>query len=238
MPLYQAVYDRILAQIASRELTPGDKLPAELELAEQFGVSRPTVRTALQKLEREGHLTRTRRRGTFVTVPKLVNESTQFIESYREELRQKGLEPRTHVLELRLARADEKLQNKLELSKGERVLVLKRLRSAPGSELKQPLVLTTVYLSYARFPFLLEYDFETVSLYEALAEHGVETVSVERELEIALLDGAAARLLDCRAHSPAHFISSLGRDREGRPVEYAESYYPGERNKFILRIER
>lgn len=238
MSLYHEIYEHLLRQIESRVYLPGDKLPTEIELAQALGVSRPTVRTALLRLVSEGHLVRIKHKGTFVTTPKLANESTRFLAGYREELQKKGLEPHTQVLELRLMKAGDKVAQRLNISPGERVVFLKRLRWASNSSTEEPLVLTWVYLSYAKFPFLLEQDFEQKGLYQVLEENGTQVSTVSKELEIAALDGKSARLLDCKAGSPAHFISSLGKDKNGNPVEYAESLYPAQRNKFLITIAR
>lgn len=238
MPLYQQIIDHIMRRIQSGELKEGDMLPTELELCELFGVSRPTVRTALLKLANEGYVSRVKGRGTFITKPKLVQESTSFIESYNHEMTEKGLSPKTEVLEFRTTRANEIIAKKLKLNKGERVIKLKRLRYVEPDFEEYPVVLTTVYVPYAIAPELLHYDLETTSLYDALDRQNVVIERVERELEIKMLYGKTARLLNAKEDSPAHFISSIGYTGDGTPVEYAESFYPADRNKFLIRITR
>lgn len=238
MPLYQKIIDNIMHRIQTGELKEGDKLPTEIELSRLFGVSRPTVRTALLKLTNEGYLSRVKGRGTFVTKPKLVQESTSFIESYNQEMREKGLSPKTEVLEFRVTRANETIAKKLNLSKGDKVIKLKRLRYVEPDFEEYPVVLTTVYIPYAIAPDLLHHDLETKSLYDVLDQQNIVIQRVERELEIKMLNGKTARLLNAKENSPAHFISSVGYTEDGTPVEYSESFYPSDRNKFLIKITR
>ena len=83
--LYFQIAETIRQRIFSREYPVGSQMPTEKELSEQFGVSRPTVRQALDTLAREGLLMRIKGSGTFVTEPKLVHESTSFVTGYRRK---------------------------------------------------------------------------------------------------------------------------------------------------------
>lgn len=238
MPLYDQIIDSVLEQIHNKSLKEGDMLPTEVELSQQFGVSRPTVRTALLKLVNAGYLTRTKGRGTFVTKPKIIQESTQFIESYNEEMVNKGLTPKTVVLEFEVIPSNEAISDKLSIPCGDQVIKLTRLRYVQPNDEERPVVLTTVYVPYDFAPNLLNYDFESFSLYEVLSKNNLVITKVVRELEIKMLFGKTARLLEAKDNSPAHFISSTGYNESGSVVEYSESFYPADRNKFIIKITR
>jgi len=238
MPLYDKIIDDVMGKIKLGELKEGDMLPTEMELAEMYNVSRPTVRVALQKIANEGYLQRVKGRGTFIRKPKIVQESTRFIESYNQEMLDKGLTPKTEVLELRVTAAPEPVAKKLNIQVGDKVIKLKRIRYAKPDYDESPVVLTTVYIPYDIAPNLLHQDLEKESLYDVLDRQGVVIQKVERELEIKLIYGKTARLLNTKPNSPAHFISSVGYSSSGRPVEYAESFYPADRNKFLITITR
>ena len=238
MPLYDRILESVLNKINNGTLKEGDALPTEMELCAQFGVSRPTVRAALQKLQNEGYLTRVQGKGTFVARPKVVQESTRFIESYHQEMAQKGLTPRTVVLCCRVQPGSERVCEKLSLPAGEKVIKLSRLRFVSPSDEERPVVLTTVYVPYALMPELPDYDFEVFSLYEVLEKNNIIVKKVVRELEIKTLHGKTAAFLQAREHSAAHCISSVGFDKDGGAIEYSESFYPGDRNKFIITISR
>ena len=85
IPLYHQIADRLRTGIASGAYPPDSRLPTEHELAAQLGVSRPTVRQALDLLAREGMVVRVKGSGTFAAEPKVVHGSTSFISGYREE---------------------------------------------------------------------------------------------------------------------------------------------------------
>lgn len=223
-------------EIQTGSLKEGDLLPTEMELCKKFNVSRPTVRTALLKLANDGYLTRIKGCGTFIAKPKLLQESTQFIESYNQEMMEKGLTPRTEVLEFRIIPAPDRIAGILNLQSGDKVIKLKRLRFVEQIYEGNPIVLTTVYIPYSIVPAILNCDMEKDSLYDLLNKKGIVISRVERELEIRMLSGKNSRLLNEEENSPAHFISSVGFTDKGTVVEYAESYYPADRNKFLIRI--
>lgn len=88
--LHTKVTEYVKKRISSGEYRVGSKIPTEEELSKELRVSRPTVSKALETLVRDGFLKRIRGKGSFVTKPKLVHESTGFITSYRAESEKKG----------------------------------------------------------------------------------------------------------------------------------------------------
>lgn len=238
MHLYSQIEEHILKQIQTGELKEGDAIPTEVELSEQFGVSRPTVRQALNQLVNKGYLERTKGKGSFIKKPKLTQEYTRFIESYNVEIEKKGLIPKTIVLEKKILESDEHIAKQLEISPLEKVIYIKRLRYAFKERGGQPIVLTTVYIPYKQIPKLLQYDFESFSLYEVLEKNELYVKRVRRELEVTIAQDKLAKLLEIRSGDPVQRISSVGYLEDGRVIEYSISYYPAERNKFIVEIIR
>lgn len=204
-----------------------------------FNLSRPTVRQGLNVLVLEGYLKRVRGRGSFVTKPKIVQENTRFIESYNREMHKKGLIPETKVLKIAIKLCPPALAKKLDVEEGEKIIKLVRLRYAYGDEgSKKPILLTTVYIPHKKIPNLITYDFEQRSLYDVFEENNIRIKKVIREIEAKLADKEISRLLDISEGSPIHFLSSVGYLEDGSIIEYSESIYPGERNKFIVEINR
>ena len=99
--LYGQIVNDIMHNITSGVWPVGYVIPTEAELQEQYGVSRATVRTAILKLVNQGYLVRRKGSGTYVTRPRILGQSSFFIESFAEEMAAKGLEVRTEVLEFR-----------------------------------------------------------------------------------------------------------------------------------------
>lgn len=236
MHSYEKVYEYIIEKIKSGELCEGDIIPKEMDLSGQFGVSRPTVRHALNILVNEGHLARTRGKGSFVTKPKLLQEYTKFIESYNHEMEKKGLTHKTRVLELSLTYPNEAVRLKLSLNSDERIIKLKRLRFVTERGADKPIILTTVYFPVKLMPEALQHDFEHKSFYEALSEAGILIHKVSRIMEIKLLDSDDAALFKIPEGTPCHYITSTGFDESGTAIEYSENIYPADRNKFIIEI--
>lgn len=240
MPLYHKVQSYILDLIKNNELKEGDLIPTEVELSTIFNISRPTVRQGLNNLVSEGYLKRSKGKGTFVTKPKILQENTRFIESYNREMSGKGLIPETKVLEISIKICPDFLINKLGVEEGEKIIKLTRLRYAYIEEEKdkRPILLTTVYIPYKKFPSLIMHDFEKRSLYEVFEENNIYIKKVLREIEARLSNKETSKLLDIKEGSPIHFLSSFGYLEDGSVIEYSESIYPGERNKFIVEITK
>ncbi len=240
MPLYYKVQNYILELIKSNKLKEGDLIPTEMELSNMFHISRPTVRQGLNTLVSKDYLKRVKGKGTFVTKPKILQENTRFIESYNREMHKKGLIPETRVLEISIRICPDFLVDKLGIQDGDKIIMLKRLRYAYGDEEEntKPILLTTVYIPYLKFPNLILYDFEKRSLYEVLEENNVYIKKVLREIEAKLSNKETSALLEINEGSPIQFITSFGYLEDGSVIEYSESIYPGERNKFIVEINR
>lgn len=239
-PLYYKVQNYILDLIKSNQLKEGDFIPTEMELSNMFHISRPTVRQGLNTLASKGYLKRQKGKGTFVTKPKIIQENTRFIESYNREMNKKGLISETKVLEISIKVCPDILLEKIGVDEGEKIIKLKRLRYAYGEEEQdnKPILLTTVYIPFKKFPNLMLYDFEKRSLYEVLEENNIFIKKAVREIEAKLSNKETSKLLEISEGSPIHYISSFGYGEDGSVIEYSESIYPGERNKFIVEINR
>src|SRR5438445_11636908 len=111
----------------------GTAIPSERQLSVDLGVSRLTVRAALDNLVREGYLVRRRGSGTFVSQPKIAQELT--MTSFSEEMRRRGMRPGSRTLSLTTTTAGARLGRSLKVSPSERIVVAKRLRLADGESM-------------------------------------------------------------------------------------------------------
>src|SRR6266852_2309666 len=109
-------------------LDVGDAIPSERQLSQDLGVSRLTIRAALDELAREGRLVRRRGSGTFVSEPKIAQELT--MSSFTDDIRARGMTPGSRTLELGVVQAGARLGRVLHVSPSEPVVVAKRLRLA------------------------------------------------------------------------------------------------------------
>lgn len=238
MHRYVEIEEYIKVQIDKGKLKDGDIIPAETVLATQFNVSRPTVRQAMSNLVNAGYLTRVRGKGSFVSKPKILQESTRFIESYNVEMSKKGLVPRTLVLAMEVLPASKPIAEKLSIKHKEKVIRLKRLRFAVSYNMNKQyaVLLTEVYIPYSIMPKLIEYDFESFSLYEVFEQNGIQLKKVRRELEARLCDEESASLLEVEPNSAVQYVTSTGYLEDGSIVEYSQSVYPADQNKFVVEI--
>jgi len=235
-PLYQQIANRLREEAAS--CPPGQRLPAENELAARLGVSRPTVRQALELLTREGRLVRVKGSGTFTAQPKLLHESTTFVTGYREESRSKHRVLRTRVVCLEVQPAEDIVSEALRLPDGGEVTKLTRVRWLEGLYNNAPVVYTTVYVPVRLFPDMVRLDFTEASFYEALESRRLAVARASRRLEVVMPPQEAAQGLGISPFEPAAYIASRGETREGLAVEYSESWYPASRSSFQIEISR
>ncbi len=240
MHRYLQVEEYVKQLIESEQFKDGDCLPTETELAQQFEISRPTVRQAMSNLVNQGYITRVRGKGSFVTKPKILQESTRFIESYNVEMSKKGLIPKTILLDMVVETPNPFIMDKLSLKQKEKVVRLKRLRYAVsnGKTQERPVLLTEVFIPLRLIPNLIEYDFESFSLYEVFEQNGIYLKKVRREIEARLCESQVADILEVKENSAIQFITSIGYLEDGTVIEYSQSIYPAERNKFVVEIIR
>jgi len=170
VPLYHQMAQHLQEQIASGTLTPGDALPTEEELKHIYGVSRATVRQAVQQLASADLVRLARPHGTFVTQPRLVEPLPALI-SFSDEVRRAGLTPSTRVLRVSLDPAPPEVRQHLNLAAAAAALCVRRLRLAND----QPITLHTSWLAPS-LGFGVDDDFGG-SLYGLLRARGAEPLS-------------------------------------------------------------
>lgn len=234
MTLYDQIKDDLLSKIKDGTYPEGQTIPSELELAEIYGVSRPTIRQALQILVSDGYLEKRRRRGTVVTKPKVSQSFTMSISSFEDAMRLAGRLPKTKVLVFKRERANAEVEKRLELTRGQDIFKLVRLRYADDL----PNVFVESYIPCALYPGLDSFDFNESSLYAAMDACGNPVMTARRRLEVIKADGAAAALLDVEAGDPLLLFHTVARDASGTAVEYSVATYRGESNSFELNVSR
>lgn len=165
---YVAVRQSLLERISTMQV--GEQLPSETVLCEEFGISRITLRHAVDGLVQDGRLSREHGRGTFVSEPQAgVHYPERFadvVTGFHRQQTSAGHLVTTRVLRQSLVPADDEVARLLELPVGEGVVELVRLRYVNG-QLHQYVV---THLPHSRFPDTLTADFTTGSLYDFLHE--------------------------------------------------------------------
>lgn len=231
IPLYHQLKQLLEGRIASGEFRPGDMLPTEEQLQEQYQLSRITVRQALKELAYEGKVSRHRGRGTIVSQPKL-SHSPEPLLSLTDALLQQGIQPSWRVLEADWVPAPEKVAARLGLEAGTPIYCLKRLRLAN----REPI---GYHIAYA-VPELTEIIDESLldsggSLDYLRASDALTDSYANRTLEAIAATAEVAQLLNIDEGEPLLLINRQVLNRSGRVVEDLRAMYRGDRLQYHIR---
>jgi len=221
--------ERVLELIEG--LAVGDAIPSERQLGVDLGVSRLTVRAALDELVREGYLVRRRGAGTFVAEPKVAKGID--ITSFSDDMRARGLTPGSRTLELRTIPAGARLGRILHVSPSEPIVAVKRLRFADGD----PMAIELLHVRESLVPGLSAGDLEENSFYDLLANRfDVHIVGGTQTVEPTVTNEEESAALGVPLHSPALLFERVTRSTDGDVVEYTSSTYRGDRYRLVTEI--
>jgi GntR family transcriptional regulator len=213
-----------------QRLGVGTAIPSERQLSVDLGVSRLTVRAALDELAREGYLVRRRGSGTYVQQPKISQELT--MTSFSEDMRRRGMAPSSQTLSLRRELAGARLGRFLNVSPGDEIVVVKRLRLADGVSM----AIETLHIPSAVVPGVEPSDLEG-SFYELLrARYGIEIASATQTIEPTVTNEEESSALGVPLHSPAFLFERTSRDAAGRTLEFVHSIYRGDRYQIVSEL--
>jgi GntR family transcriptional regulator len=236
IPLYVQLRDALQEQIEQGVWVPGDQLPGDQELCEVYGVSRTVVRQALQDLSYQGSIVRHRGRGTFIAEPKI--SSTSLVHSlmgFHEDMVERGLEMRNEVLEKVMLPANPKVAHYLDLEALAPIVKLVRLRFVAN----EPIVHVASYLPYDLCPTIMTADLTEQSLYAFLDEQCNLRVSRgHRRIEAVAINEPEAHMLQIEAGAPVIRMESVSYLQDGRPIEYFDALFRGDRSRFELEVAR
>jgi GntR family transcriptional regulator len=223
--------DRVLELIEA--LGIGEAIPSERQLTADLGVSRLTVRAALDELVRDGYLVRRRGSGTFVSEPKIAQELT--MTSFTEDMQRRGMSPASRTLELKVVAAGAQLGRLLHVSPSEPVMVAKRLRLADH----ETMAIETLHVRESLVPDLTAADLQEHSFYELLRNRYVTTIAGGvQTIEPTVTDEEESEALGVPLHSPAFLFERTTRSADGTIVEYVRSIYRGDRYRLVSDLTR
>lgn len=232
LPLYVQIYQDLREQILKRVYEQGQTIPTELELQGIYNVSRITVRQAVQNLEQEGLVIRSRGRGTVVAQLEKIEEQLSLIKSFTEEMRDRNLVPGTKFAEVSTILADEKLAEIFSCSMGDMLYRVRRVRTANG---RAVVLFDTFIFTDKKLPLdnSLYYD----SLYQLLKEQGIsQPVGIEERFEATIADAEISKALGVTVGAPLMKRVRKSFDKDHRIQEYTHSYYDGANYSYIVRV--
>lgn len=225
IPFYQQLYEILRGKIVNGDWMPGDMIPPESELIEQYQVSRNTVRQVLDLLVQEGLIYRQRGRGTFVAHPTLEQTMLRII-SFTEDMEQRGFVPSTEVLSAQIVAAPSDIARKLQIDEGEELAVIERLRLADG----EPMSVEKSFLVHRYCPNILRYDYARNPLRQVLErDYRIRLVHARQVIRAVMASVELAEILDIKIPSPLLFIERISYSQDILPVEYLEIFYRADR---------
>lgn len=229
-PLYvnlQRVLDEL---IADRRIEPGAALPTERDLAEMSGLSRVTVRKAVDELVKRGHLVRKQGSGTFVasTVPK-VEQPLSKLTSFSEDMARRGLETSSVWLSKGVFSPSPNETMVLGLAHDVDVVRLERLRTGGGVPL-------AIELAAISTEFLPDPTLVTTSLYQALKARGHFPARATQRISARICDEREAKLLGIEAGAAVLQMERVTYLSTGRVVEFTRSVYRGDTYDFVAEL--
>lgn len=234
-PLYGQLVDSLREKIEG-EYEPGDLLPSERELSEDYGISRTTVRLALKELETLGFIRRRHGKGTFVADRSQETTNLTRAYSFSEQMRSLGRTPRSELLEFGTIEASKSTADRMGLASGDRVISMRRLRLAD----EVPMLVEHTYLPSRVFSGLTSDEVLSRSLYKIMAQdYHVEVRVAEEEFFASVARRDDAKLLGIAEGAPVLQLFRLTYSTHNQVVEltkgvaradqfrYKVSYYGG-----------
>jgi DNA-binding GntR family transcriptional regulator len=229
VPLYFQFAQQLQKLIETGVLPPGTRLSNEVALADQFGLSRPTMRQAMQHLVDKGLLARKRGVGTQV-VTNRIRRQVEFTSLY-DDLAREERRPRTEVLSIATVPADADVAAALRLDEGTDVLAMERLRFADD----EPIALMRNHLPAGLIELTAESLVEA-GLYQLLRQSGIGLSTTRQSIGARRATAAEAELLDEGRGATLLTMNRTAYDASGKPVEYGAHVYRASRYSFEMTV--
>ena len=229
IPLYFQISTRLEKAIQDLELPAGSRLENEISLGQRFGLSRPTVRRAIQQLVDKGLLVRRRGIGTQV-VHGQVTRNVELTSLY-EDLGRTGQKPTTSVISHEIGEADAHVAEILSVPVGDRVLHIKRLRFADGV----PIAILDNTLP-SDFADITVEDLEGRGLYQILRTRGVTMRVAKQQIGARSATPAESRLLQLPKGAALLTMARTAFDSSGRAVEFGQHCYSPDLYSFEITL--
>ena len=227
---WSRIANEISEAIARGVYEPGQRLPSEHVLAEQYGVNRHTVRRSLASLCQKGLVRITQGSGTYVedfAVDLIIGKRTR----HRQNMAQAGLQGRFEVQDAQRTRASAAMAQALQVPARSPVLRLQVLGVGAG----QPLHVSDRVFPLPRFDRFEAVLRETGSITDAFTAHGVtDYTRKESRITAQMPSPEVAALLKQPVNRPVLFVTSVNVDSEGVPIEFASTWFAGDRVKLTV----
>lgn len=236
VPIYQQIKEWMYQQIVQGHWPEHYKLKSEVDLSNELGVSRGTVRKAISELIAEGMLVSIHGRGTFVaSTSKLEQPLVEHLVTFSEDLIRRGIPFETEVLEQAVIAPSERVASLLSVPPGGKVFFIKRVRSVA----QLPLIVLHNYVAHDRCPGIEQVDFTRHRLFEVLEEQfHLEIDWGRRTFEARTADEEVETLLNIAECAPVVYMEQLVYLSDGSPVELSDLWLRGDRFRISATVQR
>ena len=229
-PHYRQIEQALRERITT--LQPGERLPSDAELVDEFHVSRMTARQAMQRLAEDGLIRREPGRGSFVAAP-TAHRRTNRLMTFSQEMTRAGRVPSSRVLTRVIRPSSATEAANLEIPPQQPVVHLRRLRLADG----EPIALESTVLIGSTAKAVMHADLARDSLHDTLTRAGFALRRGTGTIRASAASAPDARLLGIRAGDPLLVEQRVILDGNARRVEATESRYPADRYGLVVDFE-
>jgi GntR family transcriptional regulator len=234
VPLYFQIAEHLQQQIVVGNLASGSRIASERELSEQFGVSRMTVRQAINYLQSTGHVEVQHGVGTFVVRPKHTYDASHLF-SFSEEMSQRGDRVESIVLERATVRPPDHVADLLRLAAGGLAVKVTRLRKVN----EEPVLLETSFLPAVLCPGLELADLATHSLYALLeANYALRLLYTRQTIECVAANEHEEQIFGLPRGAAMVLLEGVTYGEQDLPIEFFKAVYRADRCKFRLESRR
>ncbi len=234
VPLYYQFKQSLLERFENDEFPAGQPIPPEMDLVNQYGISRATVRRAMQEMEHEGYIQRTPGKGTFVLRTRLRRGLTR-MSSLTEDMQERGQTVTSRLLDFALKAPPLHIAQQFDVASDEALVYIYRLRLADGA----PIVINASYIKLPPEISITAKEVQaTVSLWALLERKGLHLIEADRVIEAILACEERATLLDVPVGTALLLVEGMAYTVNHIPVEYSQAISSGERYKYSVHLER
>ena len=233
-PLYLQLVDQLEMEIRNSMLA-NDKLSSERELTKMYGVSRITVRLALQELEKRGLVYKKHGKGTYVSeiTDSAVDLSAAY--SFTDQMKKLGKVPQTKILSFRLIEAPESIAQQMQIKPGDLIFEIERLRIANGIAM----MIERSYVPHALFEGLTEEMLSVRSLYELFQVEFSQTIRLaDEEFYASIALDNEAELLGISSGSPVLHLLRKTYNTKNIVIEYTFSIARADQVRYKITHQR
>lgn len=229
---YFQIKEDILEKINNKEFLPGESIPSESDLSDEYGVSRFTVRAALLELQRDGLLYSVKGKGVYV-IGEAVSRDLDKLTGFTRSMKKLNLDPKNSLINSFIREAGPYYAKIFDIDETEEIHYIKRLSTVDD----EPVSIEELYIPTKILPNLMNINTNDFSMYDIYDYYGIKFTNADQILDISTVDQNEARLLDISTDTPVFLLRCLTYS-EKTPIEYSVSYVRGDKYRFISEFNR